>query len=156
MGHHAAVQQPPGTPAPLPVGRAQAEMARALLSVVLIAVAPQGQASPAALSRAASVCNDSPVFAALDAADLRDLGRMVLRSLAARGPGPVIADVQGLLPADMVDTALCLAIRAARQGGVMPPGAMDRLGALAARLGVPVDRFAPMVEVLAILDRAPA
>jgi hypothetical protein len=156
MGHHAAVQQTAGAQVALPIGRAQAELARALLSVVLIAVAPQGQASPAALSRAAHVCNDSPVFAALDPAALRDLGRMVLRSLSVRGPGPVIADVQGMLPRDMVETALCLAIRAARQGGVMPPDAMDRLGALAQRLGVPVDRFAPMVEVLAILDRAPA
>lgn len=155
MGHHAAVQQAQGACTPPPIGRAQAETARAVLSVVLIVVAPNGHAGPAAMSRAARVCTDSPVFASLDPTALRDLGRMVLRSLSARGPGPVIADVQGLLPPDLVETALCLAIRAARQDGAMPPGAMDRLGALAARLGVAVDRFATMLEMLAILDRAP-
>lgn len=155
MGHHAALQPAPGGQGPLPVARVRAETARAVLSVVLVVVAPQGQAAPAALSRAAMVCNDSPVFATLDPTALRDLGRLVLRSLAVRGPGPVIADIQGLLPADMVETALCLAIRAARLDGRMPPGAMDRLGALARRLDVSVDRFAQMIETLAILDRAP-
>ncbi|MFN4159770.1 MAG: hypothetical protein ACK4GO_15410 [Gemmobacter sp.] len=157
MGHHTTMQADQGAAAGVapPIGRAQAEAARAVLSVVLIAVAPQGAAEARALSRAAAVCIDSAVFDGLDAVALRDLGRVVLRGLSARGPGPVMADVQGHLPQRLVETALCLAIRAARNEGAMPPGAMDRLGALSMRLGVEVDRFAAMVEVLEILDRRP-
>ncbi|QYK40656.1 MAG: hypothetical protein KF887_14740 [Paracoccaceae bacterium] len=151
MGH-AAVQREGATAAMPLMGRDRAEVARAMLSVVMIAVAPDGEARAGGAGRALVICADSPAFAGLDAADLRQLAGWVLRALAGRGPGAVIADVQGLLSPERAETALCLAVRAVLAGSASA-GAMDRLGALSHRLGVPVDRFATMIEILRILDR---
>ncbi|HMO09500.1 MAG TPA: hypothetical protein PKD10_17915 [Paracoccaceae bacterium] len=139
-------------PAP-PFGRAAAEGARAVLTVMLIAVAPQGMASAPAMRRALAVAQEAPVFDGFGPEDIRALARIVLKGLATRGPGQVIADVQGFLPRAMAETALALAARAVFQAGTYDRAGLDRLGALAHRLGLPPDTLAVTLDVIAALDR---
>lgn len=135
------------------VGRAAAENARAVLTVMLIAVAPQGMATAPAMRRALAVAAEAAVFAGFGPEDIRALVRIVLQGLASRGPGQVMADVQGLLSRAMSETALALAARAVFHDGTYDRAGLDRLGALAHRLGLPPDTLACTLDVIAALDR---
>lgn len=136
-----------------PVSRAAAEAGRAVLTVMLIAVAPHGLATAPAMRRALAVAQEAAVFSGHTPDDIRALARHVLQGLASRGPGQVMADVQGLLARAMAETALVLAARAVFHDGQFDRAGLDRLGALAHRLGLPPDTLATTLDVIAALDR---
>jgi hypothetical protein len=147
------VPQARTVPQPRAVSRRAAEAGRAVLTVMLIAVAPHGVASPQALRRALAVAQEAAVLGDFGPDDIGGLARLVLQGLAARGPGPVMAEVQGLLPRGMAETALALAARAVFHAGSYDRAGLDRLGALAHRLGLPPDTLAVTLDVIAALDR---
>lgn len=153
IGGERAAAGPPAPAAVPPVSRAAAEAGRAVLTVVLIAVAPHGLATAPAMRRALAVAQDAAVLSGFGPDDVRMLARVILQALAARGPGQVMADVQGLLPRALAETALALAARAVFHDGRFDRGGLDRLGALAHRTGLTPDTLAATLDVIAALDR---
>lgn len=134
---------------------AAVDRARVLLAVALIPLAPDGQAAAADVARVRRVLAGTPALADLAPFALDELIPLTLRALAARGPDRVLADLRGMMPPALAETALALAIRAAYQAGRVPERALGILGGLAAYMGVPVAVFADMLAVLAMLERPP-
>ena len=151
MGHLAEIGSQPGARPAATV--AAADRARIVLAVVLIALAPDGQARPETLARVVQVCGRAPVLAGLGPAAVEELAALTLRALAVRGPDRVLADLRGLMTRPLAETALALAVRAAFAGGRVDPETAGILGGLASHLGLPAAWLSDLFEVMGALER---
>ena len=152
MGHLAEIRSDINARPPM-VSVAMADRARIVLAVMLIAVAPAGRIAPAALQRVVQVCRGAPVLAGLHPAGIEELAALTLRGLAMRGPDRVLADLRGLIPRALAETALALAVRAAFVAGRVPPDTAGILGGLATHLGLPAAWLSDLFEVMGALER---
>lgn len=151
MGHIAQISSV-GHARP-PVTVAVADRARIVLAVMLIALAPDGRIGAAGLARVVQVCQGAPVLAGLDAAGVEELAALTLRGLTARGPDRVLADLRGLMPRALAETALAMAVRAAFAAGRVPPDTAGILGGLCTHLGLPAAWLSDLFEVMGALER---
>ena len=151
MGHLAEIRS--AVAARPPVTVAAVDRARIVLAVVLIALAPEGRIAPDGLARVVQVCRGAPVLAALDAAGIEELAGLTLRALVARGPDRVLADLRGLMPRGLAETALALAVRAAFAKGRVAPDTAGILGGLCTHLGLPAVWLSDLFEVIGALER---
>ena len=151
MGHLADIRH--GVAARPAVTVAVADRARIVLAVMLIALAPEGRIAPEALARVVQVCRGAPVLAGLNAAGVEELAALTLRGLAARGPDRVLADLRGLMPRALAETALALAVRVAFVAGRVAPDTAGILGGLATHLGLPAACLSDLFEVIGALER---
>lgn len=151
MGHLAEIGSQSGARPAISV--AAADRARIVLAVVLIALAPDGQASPATVARVVQVCRGAPVLAGLGPAAVEELAGLTLRALASRGPDRVLADLRGLTTRPLAETAMALAVRAAFDNGRVAPETAGILGGLATHLGVPAVWLSDLLEILGALER---
>jgi hypothetical protein len=147
MGHHADPRQQAAM-RPETVDRA-----RAIVAVVLIALAPEGVIAAPALDRVQRVLAAAPALAGLPPAWAEELCVLTLRAIAARGPDRLLSDLHPRFSRPLAETALALAVRAALVGGRIEAQTAGILGGLAHWLGVPVATFSDMVEVIGILER---
>lgn len=151
MGHLADIRSiVPARPA---LTVAVADRARIVLAVMLIALAPEGRIAPEALARLVQVCRGAPVLAGLNAAGVEELAALTLRGLAARGPDRVLADLRGLVPRALAETALAMAVRVAFVAGRVAPDTAGILGGLATHLGLPAACLSDLFEVIGALER---
>lgn len=132
---------------------AGADRARIVLAVVLIAQAPEGRIGAAPLARVLRLCEGAPVLGGMDAGVLGEVAHLTLRALAMRGPDRVLADLRGLMPRPLAETALALAIRAAFVEGRIPPETAGILGGLATHLGLGAAWLSDALEILGVLER---
>jgi hypothetical protein len=132
---------------------AVADRARIVLAVVLIALAPEGRIEAHSMARVVQVCRGAPVLAGLNGAGIEELAVLTLRALVARGPDRVLADLRGLCPRGLAETALALAVRAAFVAGRVPPDTAGILGGLCTHLGLPAVWLSDLFEVMGALER---
>lgn len=151
MGHLAEIRS--AAVARPTVSVAVADRARIVLAVMLIALAPEGRIGAQGLARVVQVCRGAPVLAGLNAAGVEELAELTLRALAARGPDRVLADLRGLCPRGLAETALALAVRAAFAQGRVPPETAGVLGGLCTHLGLPAVWLSDLFEVMGALER---
>ncbi|MGQ0564852.1 MAG: hypothetical protein ACT4OK_07245 [Gemmobacter sp.] len=151
MGHLAEIRHDID-PAPQ-VTVAVADRARIVLAVVLIALAPDGRIAGPGLARVVQVCRGAPVMGGLGPAAIEELAGLTLRAIAARGPDRVLADLRGLMPRALAETALTMAVRAAFAGGRVPPETAGILGGLATHLGLSAAWLGDLFEVVGALER---
>ena len=151
MGHLSEIRS--AVAARPPVTVAAVDRARIVLAVVLIALAPEGRIAAERLARVVQVCRGAPVLAALDAAGIEELAALTLRALVARGPDRVLADLRGLCPRGLAETALAMAVRAAFAQGRVPPETAGILGGLATHLGLSAAWLSDLFEVIGALER---
>ncbi len=151
MGHIADIRSDAASRPGVTV--AAADRARIVLAVMLIALAPDGQIDAAGIARVTDVCHAAPVLAGIDAAGIEELAALTLRGLAARGPDRVLADLRGLMPRALAETALAMAVRASFVAGRVPPDTAGILGGLANYLGLPAAWLSDLFEVLGALER---
>lgn len=146
MGHHADLRHLPG------IRPAEADRARAVLAVMLVALAPDGNLPPPVMTRLRVVAAGAPVLAALGPAAVEELAVLTLRSLALRGPDRVLGDLRGLIAPRLAETALALAVRASQSQGRIDARTAGILGGLAAYFAIPPATLADILSVLAMLD----
>jgi tellurite resistance protein len=146
MGQHAELRQHIG------IVRAEPARARAVLAVMTVALAPEGQMAPEVLARLRMVAATAPVFAGFGPAAIEEMAVLTLRSIALRGPDRVLSDLQPVFTRALADTALTLAVRAAHVAGRIETRTADVLGGIAAWFGVPPAKLADIRDVIAILE----
>lgn len=148
MGQHAELRQDMG------VARADTARARAVLAVMVVALAPEGQMPPETLARLRMVAATAPALAGFGPAAVEEMAVLTLRGIALRGPDRVLTDLQGQFTRHLAETALTLAVRAAHVDGRIAPRRADVLGGIAAWFGVPPAKLADIRDVVAILEGA--
>jgi tellurite resistance protein len=146
MGHHAQLRQDSGQ------SRADPARARAVLAVMVVALAPDGRMAAERLARLRMVAATAPACAGFGPAAVEEMAVLTLRNVALRGPDRVLADLQGQFSRALAETALTLAVRAAHVQGRIDPHTADVLGGIAAWFGVPPAKLADIRDVIALLE----
>ncbi|MEM9344543.1 MAG: tellurite resistance TerB family protein [Pseudomonadota bacterium] len=127
--------------------------AKAVLSMPLMVAAADGQIDDAEIHQILNMCAFSPIFHAVGAERTHKLAEEAVAVLKTKGAEALFTDVKDALSPNMVETAMCFAIRTSLADGRLDESEKTMLIAMGQRLGLPQDTFVKIFEVMMMLQR---
>ena len=100
-----------------------------------------------------NMCAFSPIFNSIGHKRTHEIAAEVLKDLRGQGANTLFESAKAMLSQPLRETALCFAIRAALADGYLDPNEKNTLAAMGDRLGVSLEDFIQMFNVLAKLQR---
>lgn len=131
-------------------------IARKILTMPLITAAADGKIEKSELMEVMNLCAQNPVFLSIGADRTHELALAILADIKARGMNQVFEDaMDGLSPA-LRETAFCFSVRTAVADGRLDESEKDTLAAMSSRMGISIERFKQILDVLFMLQRSAA
>lgn len=152
MGLFSNLRKGVSAPAPAPSDAA----ARAVLTPALMVAASDGNLDRSELDQVINMCAYSPIFQAIGAERMLDLAKEILAQYRSTGAEATFAGVRASLTPNLAETAMCFAIRTAMADGNVSKDELDMLATMAQRIGLPVETFAKIFDVMLMLQRRAA
>lgn len=129
-------------------------VARGLLTMPLLTAAADGSIDKSELDEVIRLCSQSPIFLSIGGAKTSQLAEEIVKDLQARGANAVFEDGAAALSPALRETALCFSVRVAIADGVVDKSEKDTLAAMGERMGIPIETFMKIFEVLMMLHRS--
>lgn len=127
--------------------------AKAVLSMPLMVAAADGQIDDAEVHQILNMCAFSPIFHAVGAERTHQLAQEAVNILKTKGAEALFMEVKGSLSPNLVETAMCFAIRTSLADGHLDDREKDMLIAMGQRLDLPQETFMKIFEVMMMLQR---
>lgn len=130
--------------------------AKAVLSMPLMVAAADGQIDESEIHQILNMCAFSPIFHAVGAQRTQQLAEEAVTVLKTKGAEALFMEVKGSLSPNLVETAMCFAIRTSLADGHLDDREKDMLIAMGQRLDLPQETFVKIFEVMMMLQRPAA
>ena len=139
-----------------PANDAGTQIARSVLVMPLVTAVADGKLDDLELREVVNLCAQSPIFLAIGAERTLQLAKEVLADFGKRGAEAVFAEALQTLTPALCETAFCFSVRVAVADGHLDQSEKDTLSAMGSRMGIPVEKFNQILEVLGMLERPAA
>ena len=130
--------------------------ARAVLTPALLVAISDGSIDQSEVDQIINGCMYNPIFHALGAKQTANLWNSILAECQSKGAEAVFAKAQAAMTPKLVETAMCFAVRTALADGHADKRELDMLSALGQRLGLPLETFENILNVMIMMQRRAA
>lgn len=138
-----------------PVGVIDDPVARAVLTPAVSTMVGDGEVNQAETAQINNLIAFSPIFFEHGPATITAYIQHIIDQIAKNGHEATIKAAAAELPQPLRETAMCFAIRMALADGVIEDGEKASLAQTGHYMDIPPETFGKMLEVLAMLQRAP-
>lgn len=127
-------------------------IARAILTPAVVVAVSDGKIERAEIDQIVSMCSFNPIFQRIGA---QRTGQLISELVSSSDYMALLKEAAGQLDQSLRETAICFAIRVAIADGHVDEMEHKTLVAFAMQFGIGPDDYNRMVDVLAMLQRAP-